>query len=1219
MVPLRAPLRRHSGCRSLVLALSGCLVGVASGWSTVIDDFSAPQAALTAAGVTWQGAAVLGAERDLVVLGDTGSRRAEVTRGLLRWEHDAEANGGLSVTWDGLDEAAAVDAAGLGSVDLTAGGASAFLLGVVSNQAAAAATLTVHSEAGSSTVTINVLASPAPQFLRIPFNTLAGDAVFTSVGAIELALPASGAANTLELDFLRTTSTAAAAPADVTLTDIVLVDHDGDGRATPGDTLRYLATVRNTGATTLTNVGLTASAPAGTELAGAVAASPVARSEAPSGTSAPGDGWHTALNTPFTANVLGNDFAGAPAAGVIGFGGGGLGGSVDAHGAGTTATVDGHSVSLGTDGALSFTPAENFTGLFTFDYLLANGTGQSAASVTIAVGQRPVASNDSYSLTGNTRLDTSTGGLASLIANDEGDRLVVALGTPATGAAATLDSTSGHAVIDPAAGATGTTSFTYTITNGFGSTTGTVNLSIDEPVWFIDGSAVSPGDGRSFSPFNSLAAFNAANTGAAGRPGNSSLILLRNGNYAHNVGGGAIVLRLGQRLIGEGASGAITFAPGSIVAALSGVAPVISNSVGHGVALNSGNTVRGISIGDTPAGFGLQGASVGALVVQQVAKTGTGGGLQLAGTTAASSVTLTQLDSAGAPGAAIDLSNHAGTVVIAAGSITAPVGAAIQINGGAGNVAYAGSVTKNNAGRLLTVNGKSGGTVALSGSLAQSHANGTGVALTNNGGATIAFTGPVHLSTSGNAAFVASSSGTVSATAAGSTLATTTGTALSVQDTAIGSAGLRFQSIAANGAANPVYLSNTGTNGGLVVTGTGTTHSGGVIQNGTGHGYHLVNTANVSLASVRILNQGGSGIHAEGVAGLTLASSTLSNNGNTFDGTEANLWLNNPSGTVAIGDTTLQDSPEDQVRIAATTGTATVTFTNTTIGRTAAPNDGGNGLTLLPGGNASLTVNVTGSTFAYNYGAAILSGGDAAAAQGVTISASEFRDNYIGIDLAHGGTGAFTFDVAGNTLLRHEVEPLRIGTSDTTTTATQVTGRVRNNVVGNGVADSGSALGRGLSMDFRGGADAIVAVTGNTIRNTDYEGVYIQGRIDNPLSAQSGRLDLTFTGNTVATIDDNTAFPYGNVHGVNIDARNSWRFYLDISGNTSTSRGTGSHVFVRQRDQSVFNLERAPLGPVAAASAASFVAGQNVGGTTAAATAATSFTGVSAGQTRKVP
>jgi hypothetical protein len=91
-------------------------------------------------------------------------------------------------------------------------------------------------------------------------------------------------------------------------------------------------------------------------------------------------------------------------------------------------------------------------------------------------------------------------------------------------------------------------------------------------------------------------------------------------------------------------------------------------------------------------------------------------------------------------------------------------------------------------------------------------------------------TGALAELTASGAGFSATGGGTVTVQTGtnANTIDTTTGTALNVANTTIGSNGLTFRSIAANGAANGIVLNGTGSNG-LTVTGDST-----LARNGSG-------------------------------------------------------------------------------------------------------------------------------------------------------------------------------------------------------------------------------------------------------------------------------------------------------------------------------------------------------------------------------------------------
>ena len=552
-----------------------------------IDDFFINHSPLTSPGSSTQDSPtsnVLGGERDvqLIETGGDPTITAEVVGGAMAFSSDAGGTGLLRLIYDGDDsDATTLDHIGLGGVNLTTGGDNALLLGVNSADAATSVTIDLFSSAiDSSTVTVVIPAGSLPNLIRIPYSTFAGTANFASVGAIQLTFPVAASANAVRLDFLRTGSATAPAPVEALLTDIVLVDNDSNGKASAGDTLRYVVTIKNNSAGTLTGVQFNAPAVANASAAANITATPVARDEGVSGSSVPGSAFHTPFNTALTVidgdsdeDLLNNDFLGAPAATITKFGGGTLGGTVDDHNAGATANSGGHALTVNGNGSFTYTPANGFTGLFTFQYRLANSGGSDTATVTLAVGTRPGADTDSYNVTGNTPIDTTLIP-ESVLTGDTGDAISISGNTSPANGSLSFNTATGHFTYTPNVGYTGADSFTYTLGNGFGNVVGTVNLTVANRVWYIDVTAAAGGDGRSHLPYNTIGAFNAVNSGALPNPQDGDIIILRDGGYTEGL-----TLRNGQRLIGDGWSGTFaaaagfSLAPGNNVAAFSNVKP----------------------------------------------------------------------------------------------------------------------------------------------------------------------------------------------------------------------------------------------------------------------------------------------------------------------------------------------------------------------------------------------------------------------------------------------------------------------------------------------------------------------------------------------------------------------------------------------------------------------------------------------------------------------
>ena len=147
-------------------------------------------------------------------------------------------------------------------------------------------------------------------------------------------------------------------------------------------------------------------------------------------------------------------------------------------------------------GALTYTPNANFSGTDTITYTVSDGAGGTATStgtvvvIVSPVADAPVAVDDVVTATEDTPFSSAV----SLIANDtdgDGDTLTVVAGTFATaeGGSVTI-AADGSYVYTPAANFNGTDSFTYTVSDGALTDTGTVTLTVaavnDAPLVGVD-------------------------------------------------------------------------------------------------------------------------------------------------------------------------------------------------------------------------------------------------------------------------------------------------------------------------------------------------------------------------------------------------------------------------------------------------------------------------------------------------------------------------------------------------------------------------------------------------------------------------------------------------------------------------------------------------------------------------------------------------------------
>ena len=268
-------------------------------------------------------------------------------------------------------------------------------------------------------------------------------------------------------------------------------------------------------------------------------------------------------------------------------------------------------------GVLTFTPAPNASGSATVSVFLqdnggtANGGVDTSATVTFTititpVNDPPAAGNDSYQTVGNTLLQVASAQtvanpavfvVGSVLANDtdvDSGSLTATLvvGSVTPGAVVTMNA-DGTFTYLPAANYAVSDSFSYQVSDGAATSTGTVSITLVGRVWYVDNTA--SGDGRSSSPFSTLAAGEAASV-----PNDTVFVFTGNGTTAGQNAG--FVMKNGQRLIGQGVALTVPVSvnggPNPTVLLAAGTKPKMSNFAGNGVTAGavSNVTVAGLEI-----------------------------------------------------------------------------------------------------------------------------------------------------------------------------------------------------------------------------------------------------------------------------------------------------------------------------------------------------------------------------------------------------------------------------------------------------------------------------------------------------------------------------------------------------------------------------------------------------------------------------------------------
>ncbi|HLM60990.1 MAG TPA: Ig-like domain-containing protein, partial [Pyrinomonadaceae bacterium] len=480
--------------------------------------------------------------------------------------------------------------------------------------------------------------------------------------------------------------------------------------------------------------------------------------------------------------------------------------------------------------------------------------------VANSLNTTPIAVDNSYDTIGNTQLqvgasqtvspsifvngnvlsndiDPDTGSSAGLTA------VAQANAATANGGLVTMQ-TDGTFVYTPPANFTGSDTFTYTATDGTATGSGTVTVNIIGRVRYVKNDAAAPGDGRSHTPFNTLAG------GQSATAGDTIYVFQGNGTTGNQSAG--ITLANNQRLIGAGVA---LLMPGIIVNGVSNpqilpaaTQPQITNTSagGNGVSIgtSTGVEIQGLNIsGHTNAiDATFTGSATGSLTITNntISTPGVTGaeGIDVnAGSTG--SITLAINNNAvSSNGTGIDFNRTAGTLIVAsfsANSISGnTVGSGIVMNGVTfdSNTATAGFQTVNAGNQFIgqSGNGVGGGGMNLTnvtGDLSFTDLdifadNGTALGVTSSGAFSSAASTGFRIQVTANAATL---------NAVGGAAADITSATIDLQLNAMSSA---------NSAAEGVELDN--------VAGTFSAPSGSTITNATNAAFLMENggTANVT-------------------------------------------------------------------------------------------------------------------------------------------------------------------------------------------------------------------------------------------------------------------------------------------------------------------------------------------------------------------------------------
>ncbi|WP_181171498.1 hypothetical protein [Mesorhizobium sp. B2-5-9] len=528
----------------------------------------------------------------------------------------------------------------------------------------------------------------------------------------------------------------------------------------------------------------------------------------------------------------------------------------------------------------------------------------------------------------------------------------------------------------------------------------------------------------------------------------------------------------------------------------------------------------------------------------------------------------------------VSLANVTGTVNLGTGSLTGASGTAFSVSGGSANIDYNGSITHTaNATAIDLQNhtGTGGGasTISFDGTVSSSGSS-DGINLVSNGGTNgtninFSNTLTINTSSSGTTGFNATGGGTVIASNTSNVITSGAGTALNVTNTTIGGAGLKFQSISANGSsANAgIVLDNTGSSGGLTVTGTGSAGSGGTISNKTGGdilngsdasgqtvsgtngtGIFLRNTSNVSLANMQLNDFSNFAVYGNTVTNFTMTGTTISGvNGTTLAGDreESSIRFDNLLGTSSITNSSISGGYNQNVDLYNTSGTLTrLTMDNIQFGLINATG-GNDNVRAQVFNSATANYTLTNSTFAGTRADFIAFLANNNAHMDAVVRGNTFHNGQVivpsggtAVDIRSGSGGLVsaattTFDISHNTLLNtggdaaNAYDTVGVFVAKGQDNGT-LSGTIASNTIG--PAKSG-ANADGIFVRSAGAGATTVLIQNNSLSGYGNAGIHLQNN----------------DGSTTMN-----ASVFGNVES-SPNSQNGWGIFVD-NGATATDTST---------------------------------------------------------------
>jgi hypothetical protein len=827
-----------------------------------------------------------------------------------------------------------------------------------------------------------------------------------------------------------------------------------------------------------------------------------------------------------------------------------------------------------------------------------------------AVHITPIAFNDSYTgVASNTPIHLSV--LANDIDPNSSTPLsnvgltISSVDTTGTSGTVTIDAGNTTVTFTPTTGFSGITSFKYFThdssdnLNSNEAATVTVNVNGGK-IWYVDSAANPVGADGSFDhPFLSLAPLTTGGSADAADGAGDTIFVYSSAGAPLTYDGG-IVLEASQKLIGDG----VAFTVNSGITGGSSLSvghdggandaahsPIITTSAAgaNDITLASGNTVQGITLGNTGAGgTALFGNAFGTLTINNVAIATNNTAVDLTNGAFAAGASFSSVSVSTAGITDINLNNVSGTVDLGNGTMNGQ----FAVTGGLVSTTYGGNITQSGTGALVNVTGGHTGTLTFNtGTLTAT--NGTGLQF-NNADGTYNFNGTNTLSNAVGGAtanaginIVNGSGGNFSFSSNSSIVNQNTGTAFNVDGgggniTYAGTIGTTTLGTDNHGNTSVSITNKTGgtvalsgnildssdAGGGIGISGNANTtvnFTGAAKTLNTGIGDAVSMTGNTGTSNVNFTG-GGLDIDTTNGTGFTATGSgtySVTGTGNsitaTGSGAAVNLSAVTVGGTGLTFDSTSAAGSANNVKIASVTGGAIALGSGSLTGATSAAFLVGDGL-----GGAT-----TGGTSVISYSGTITSTGAARAvdiedrapgAGNITLSGtiSHASGNGTTIFLDQNAAGTITFSGANSVANSGTQDAIRL-TGNTGATINFTGGGLNiDTTSGTGFLATGggtvSVTGSGNVIDATTGTGLNIANTSIASGNVTFQHISSGGGANNGITldntgtaAGNGGLHVTGAGSaaTGGTIANKTGADGSTTSGIGIYLNSTKDVQLD--------------------------------------------------------------------------